>query len=485
MKKINIILLRIVLWSILLFVIVIFSYLSVSPSGKVIYSNDFSKDSSFVSGFSPKERFEVLGDSRKIIANPVYFNLFTPREFDKAILNIKYKNIIDERENKRSNRTIEAGILVDKNIWRYNLLPIENKIVDQLSLVWNVQEKDGLKLLQRNKNYNSVDDFLNNLPSRDELALYNYDLATEYILGEYQSTSTQTEIKQAIRGPFQFYTYIKEESLDFSFDVLDINENKDQDRVDVNLYYNDKLIATRRLEDDGVDGDSGEASPLRQLHFYEEALPEGVYKIEFRVNDDIIIDSIKTKQQKVSFVNNIWLYNENNLNFNLYVTGKVLHAKTTFPSSLQTLQIGSSSLEIEETYKQFSKNISSPKKYQAVHFEKDGVILSSDGVFTFNPESLINPKVKKVDNNININAEGINYVLARYEGPKEKNGWKQAKVEFDLRKAYREDGNYSFLISAPSFLLNDNLDNGILVDNIEVVLQGKSWQGILKGNFGL
>ncbi|MCK5416748.1 hypothetical protein KAI92_04965, partial [Candidatus Parcubacteria bacterium] len=219
--------------------------------------------------------------------------------------------------------------------------------------------------------------------------------------------------------------------------------------------------------------DKNETKNNRTINLLEENLPEGVYKIELKSNDDIITKQIKTKQNKLSFINKLWLYKSNKENINLFTDSKVLHAKTVYPTSLQNIQINTEELKIEETYTQFSTNIkkASNTKYTIIEIEHDGIVLACDEVFSFTENSMINPRMKKVGNNIDINNEGINYVLAKYKSPKKKDDWKIVEIEFDLTKAYREDGKYNFLISAPSFKLDDKLKNGILIDEISINLE--------------
>jgi hypothetical protein len=106
--------------------------------------------------------------------------------------------------------------------------------------------------------------------------------------------------------------------------------------------------------------------------------------------------------------------------------------------------------------------------------EKDGVFLNGNGVFSFTADALINPDIKKIDNNIDVKGEGIEYVIADYKTPNIKDGWKEAEVVIDLRSAYRENNKYSFLISVPDLKNDDGVDDGIILDEMRVDLFG-SW----------
>ena len=263
-------------------------YKAIVPTGKISYVYDFDKNSRFISKLTPDTRVKPIKNKKQeIIGAPVYFNLNTHRKFNKAKLSIKYKY----NEYKSPISFIEAGILADNLLWRYNLKPVENKIIDELSYTWNVLQKDDIVLLQRKKTYNSIDKFLNKLPKSSEIALYNHNLNQEYTIPGYAPSKKDKIIKYALRGQYQFYTYLKNEELYYKFIFQDLNENKEKDPINLNIYYGDKLIDTRFLEDDGINNEK--IGTQRTLELKLANMPEGAYKIELRANDDILTKKIR------------------------------------------------------------------------------------------------------------------------------------------------------------------------------------------------
>lgn len=473
-KTRRIIKLRIFLWLILAGFTGWLLYMAIVPGGKITYIYDFKNSgyqmadrNKFIGKLTPAERLELVADgSQKIIGDPVYFSLRAPRKFSQAKLTLKYKN-----ESERP--LVEAGVLVDKVIWRYRLQPIENRIIEQLSSIWNVIQEDGTMLLQREKKYGKIEDFLGSLPPAEEIALYNYDLKKNYLLPDYQPAKEKREIHFALRGSYQFYTYIKDEDLDFDFILLDLNENKDSDPVDIDLYYEDKLVDSRRLADDGIRIDSGEAGEARTLNLKTANLPEGVYKIELRANDDIVTEKIITNQSKIAFLNKIWLADESKKDFSIFTDGQLINAQTINPVSLQMIKIGDEELAIDQTYKQFSRQVDNGSR--EIKISQGDIILSGNGVFSFSPENLINPNFKKVDENFSLKAEGTNYILANYIIPKERDGWKISTAKFDLDNAYREWNKNGFIISVPGLKADDDTDNYVEIAEIKLELEGKTF----------
>ncbi|MDD5071340.1 MAG: hypothetical protein PHQ42_01250 [Patescibacteria group bacterium] len=473
---------RIFLWLFLVAAAVFFLYMAIVPTGKITYVYDFSKgnyqlagENKFIGQLTPKERVEEDKDnSQKIIGDPVYFSLRTPRKFNKAKFTLKYKN-------ESGRPLIEIGALMDEIIWRYQLQPVENKIIDKLALVWDVVKEDETILLQKEKKYDTLDNFLADLPPAEEIALYNYNLNKEYLLEDYEASEAKREINHSLRGPYQFYAYLKNEDLNFTFTFLDLNRNKDSDPIDINLYYGDRLIASRHLDDDGIKADKGEIREARSLDFFEAGLPEGVYKMELRANDDIVTQKIETSQSKISFLNRIWLASENNKDIPFYTDSRLINAQTINPGSLQTIMAGDKELEISSTYRQFSQVLEN--EISEIGIARGDIILAGNGVFSFNPESLFNPNFKKVDESFLLNPVGVNYILAKYKIPEEEDGWKIGEAEFDLSNAYRKWNKNNFVISVPGLRADDEINDNIQIKEIKIELEGKNLKEKLKEVF--
>jgi len=458
--------LRIVLWGVFFLFLLFLFYKALSPFGNTGYV--YQGDNEFISDMRPETRVNIKNDFQEIIGEPIYFSLRTSRKFDNALLEFDYKN------NNKNIPVLEAGVLVDSVVWQHKMQNIENKHIDEIAASWEKIIGDNVFLFIRpgfnaSSSYDNLISFEDNLPSIDEIAVYNYDLNYNYSIDSYSSSSEYFVVESDLRGPYQFYTYIKKEDLDFSFIFKDLNSNKDPDPVVINLYYREFLIDTFRLDDDGISEDIQEESEERNLLVRLPNLPEGVYKIELRVNNDIITESIRTKQNKLSFLNKVWLASSSE-NILLNTDSRMILAQTTNPESVQNIAIGSTTLEVKETFKQFSglRKGSSTKMI----LEKGDIIIAGDGLFSFSEESLFDPKLKKVDRNFN--PDQFNYIMSSYEGNKDSSEWRHAKIEFDLNEAYRENSKYGFMISAPGLRADDNIEDSIEIKNLKIHLEGKT-----------
>jgi len=219
-------------------------------------------------------------------------------------------------------------------------------------------------------------------------------------------------------------------------------------------------------------------------------LAEGAYKVELRVNDDIITDQIISKQSKLSFINCLWLA-DGAKDIELKTDSPFVSAQTINPASLQTIKVGGNNLILNKTYRQFDAVCPIKSELASIKFEKGDVILSGNGVFSFNQDSFIKPVVKKLDNSIDVNANGINYVIAKYQMPKEEGTWQIAEAEFDLTNTYQEGPAYqlgstnkmNFLISIPGLNAEDDVDDKIIFGKTTVKLSGRSLLDKIKAIF--
>jgi hypothetical protein len=108
-----------------------FLYLKFLPFGQATYSRDYTSSwrsgKGFIYGFTPAERLGSSTDAAVIVGDPVYFSVFTPRSFEKAELTVVYRDRLDI-----DTPLIEAGVLADNVVWRYDLKPLDNKSLDYL-----------------------------------------------------------------------------------------------------------------------------------------------------------------------------------------------------------------------------------------------------------------------------------------------------------------------------------------------------------------
>jgi hypothetical protein len=208
---------RIVLTVVFLLLFLAYLFILLSPTGTFKFKRDF-KDNifssrGFITDIRPGIRFDLeTKNSLIIIAEPVYFSIFSPRNFDNVKLNIKYRNNL-------SNKTpiVELGILKDKTSNSYQLKPIENKIIDNNFSNWDKVIGDNVSLFQKNKNYSNIEDFFNDLENNNlkdcdniNKCLITYNYLNELKINFNEKDIGNLVIDQDFRGSHSFYIYFPE-----------------------------------------------------------------------------------------------------------------------------------------------------------------------------------------------------------------------------------------------------------------------------------
>ena len=122
----SILLIRTIGIFLILIIVVIFLILKVVPSGRETYIKDynqtFSLGKGFVNNFTPVEEVDTAGDLPRIVGEPVYFSVFTPRTFSKVKMKINYRasdfNRLDE---------MKAGVLINPSTFFYDLKDLKDE----------------------------------------------------------------------------------------------------------------------------------------------------------------------------------------------------------------------------------------------------------------------------------------------------------------------------------------------------------------------
>ncbi len=477
--------LRLFLGLILLIFFLTFLYLKVVPFGHISYSKNYlphlRSGKGFIYGFTPAERVDLKsGDGPQLIGDPVYFSVFTPRTFDTAKMTIIYRDNLG-----LDTPLVEAGVLVDNVIWRYDLKPVDNKALDYLMLRWNKSEANGILFLQKDKNYDSLANFESDLakgrligcdnPRENCLAVYNYSPKFDYQIANYQPALPLT-LKIPLRGAHQFYVYVKNEPLRLEFSLVDLNQDIKPAPINIILSKGDQIIETKTISDSNPKPGSGEIEE-KQVVINQPSLPAGVYKVEVKISDDMVIKQIISSVDHLSFINKVWPVSSAGP-LKLYTESNFIQVKAFTPASLQTLTFGGQEFKLDEAYKQFNFQTEANTKNKEISFKKDDIIIENNGVFAWSPVSLFNPSLPKVDSNFSVK-NPVKYIVAEYQKPQEEEGLKTAVVDFNLKGAYRENGKYSFMISVPGLKNDDKIKDNLEIYQIKIELNGRTlWQKI-------
>lgn len=474
-----------IFWLILLGLIICFlCYQYISPTGSWVCHQDFTAPNAWQPGRSclgapsPSDRVISGGNSLLVLADPVYFSVFSPRAFSRAEVSIVYRPHLSS-----ATPIFEAGFLADKKLWRYQLKPVYNLWLEQGFSHWTEITEGNLRLFQRQDRFKSVKDFLaawhKNGSSlctvKNCLAVYNINLSDfppALDLNSLNKEESATVFPYTLRGTHQFYFYLPAAGLQLSGELIDRNENKDKDEAEFRIVSGQHLAAAFTLPDQRSETEtSGDFSQPQPFKFSRADLAPGLYRLEFRANDDLMISGLRVNSSYLSAINKIAVSGQEPVE--LITDAPYLQIKTLDPTALQTINFGSASIAVSEIYQQYEVK-SQQAGWQKITFPRGGLILENNGVFAARSSALLNPDYPRLDRFSPL-ADRLDFVLADYQPAQTLAGdWRQSQIDFSTAGFYRENSRYSLLLSAPGMTL-DNGNGGLIeIKEIKVRFYGKS-----------
>ena len=437
---------------------------NLAPDGELTITSDLRSPAPFTSEPKPGERLErvtvVEGEPKMSVIkeSPIYFDVKPPPGFDTIVQTVRYVN--------DSGAVLELGALASSLDEQFDLRPGESRLID--SLPWHRQRSGRLLLLERQHDYASIDDFYSDPPSRSRLAVWGTTAAgIPYSHSNYVQATKSWEKNVSLRGRHRLLTYIKDETLDISFTVQDMNRSLGADPVIVTVYAegNEKPLARAVLDDDGNTNDDQRSSPLRTVAITATGLSEGAYQVEFTAPSDIFIRRLKSAQRLLVFADRLYLgdyvgYSDQIPSITVWSDGLRLSALTPHDEGLQTLKVNRKEMKLAEPLTPVVRFLPSDAGLSTITSPKRDVLLETDGVFALSEGSWFNPLPLKLDwfmGAEDLKARGIDYVLTAYQSPEESDGLKSVSAEYNTSKLARtKNGALRFLINVPGLIESQN-----------------------------
>jgi len=450
------------------------------PLGKLVINYDVNKqESPLIRNFASKEPDKIIGFReeiddyyQQINHTPVYFDVNLPRLFPKATIKIKY--------GKPDNQPFfRLGIKQSNDAYLFKNLGFFD-LVSYLSQDWEVLFQDDFILAQRKDNpeeniyykkFNSVDQFLADLPDPDEVLSINYQLIRETKLKGYQSSDNQVIVDHSLRGSHQMYTYLENEDLDITFDFQDINRHAGADDINISIYHKEQLVHEQIVPDDGNTKANGLASEMVTVPIALDFPEAGIYKIKISaLTDDLFIKKITSQSEKLVF-DNLYLAESSEYSDSLpnmatqpitvYTQTDQIIANTPHQQGLQTITINGYPLAISEVHQDFP-GLADNSQLNSIYSPASDIKLQSDGYFAFDQNSYFNPddyleqyrSIAYID--LTERLEGFNYVFGHYNEPKKEGKWFVATVEVEVPELYidEESLSASFILDFPGLSEN-------------------------------
>lgn len=434
------------------------------PSGEFEIRHSVEKSSPYIDALAPPDRVEQpqkedSGWTQAIIADPVFFFLHPHRAFAKLTFEIWFQNKIVP--------IIEFGGRVRTNPEGYELKPLHNLLIDNLN--WSRITNNSLMLLQKTKQYKSWDEFVANPPKRDQIAVYKADYPVPLRLSDYQRSFDKQTITASLRGGHELKTYIKDETLFFDFEYMDMNRDEGADPV-VAIVFDEqgRPVADARMQDDGDIKRDAVPSQMQKLSLNVTGLSEGVYKIVLNASRDIFFRKIHTTQNKLVFLNMIYIgdevgYRESTDTVLVWTISERFQMQTRHAEGVQNVVIGGEKESVAQPYEMYT--FLSKPELKEVEIPKGDIEIFADRPIAFSKSQYFTPDPVAIKSYMQIEDSAIEYILTSYLPPRNEGDWLVQNFEFNTASLVLEKDSWKFTFSTP---LIEELRGRVIVKEINM-----------------
>lgn len=409
--------------------------------------------SPFVDHFLPRDRLTAVvtnddGEGYEtMIKDPVYFSVHPPMTaFDELEIELAF--------SLENQPVLEIGPLVDTFSRTFDLRPLEQTQLDILD--WPKITSGDLTIFARNGDVRNASIFLADPPARSRIATYHATLSDPVILPDYTPTGTMQTTEITLRGDHKYLTYIKNESFYLKAEFWDMNRTTGTDSGAIIVRdASGNAVLSKEFADDGDTREDQEPGP-QTVELSGSGLAEGVYSVELKATSDIFWHRLSTTQRYMTFVNEVYLGDEIGYlaatrPVSLVTNAKYFTMETYHGSAVQTVKVGSQDIDIVASHQPFQARIKE-QGIVKVTVPKGDLQITGAGKFAFSEAMFFDPEPVRFADDIDLDARGIDYVVAQYTPPTTDGNWKRASVSFDFEDLKSEDGSVFFALSAPGIV---------------------------------
>lgn len=440
-----------------LFIFFFLIWVDVNPSGRFVIEEKVGSLSPYLDRFLPETRVLGVqsgedGPFQSVVGEPTYLSVYPPGDYQSVTLEILFQNT--------EQPIIELGLLVQEDPRQQILKPAENLLIDQSE--WRrLEREDGTILLQREMIYDSIEVFELDPPARNSVAVYNYQLVEPYREAGYRPADALTTYDVTLRGYHEYVTYIKNEPLLLQTSFMDMNRAAGGDPVEF-LAVNEtgEIVGSAVVADDGRDEAEQSASEPRAAALIISDLPEGVYKVILKAGRDIFFRSLTTRQRYLTFVGPVFFgdeagYQDESRPVSFWTDGKLLSFETYHADASQRVQIGQEELLMPETQLRYDFIVEEADLAPIIAPAGD-LLFTSEGKVSLTKAAFFNPDPIRLTWNTDLEASGVNFIIARYQKPEIDRAWKVAGATFNLTDRRDASSPLKFVLAAPGITALQN-----------------------------
>lgn len=105
-----------VIYSAMAVILIFLFWQKIVPAGEIEYKYNFSDNPKFIFGFYPEGRVVYNYETQSVINEPVYLDVYSPRKFNRAAVDLRYKNL--------NNSSAQFGVKLADAEWAFYFIPL-------------------------------------------------------------------------------------------------------------------------------------------------------------------------------------------------------------------------------------------------------------------------------------------------------------------------------------------------------------------------
>ncbi|WP_214045131.1 S-layer protein domain-containing protein [Methanomethylovorans sp.] len=207
------------------------------------------------------------------------------------------------------------------------------------------------------------------------------------------NTSAGTISSMSLRGKHEIYTYVHNDTLSLFVSKHDLNWYEGEDELDVIAYSpSGKVVGSITIPDDGRSAATRIAGDVQTGVLEVSGLQDGIYRIELISNDDVIIDELRSAQDKLVFDGKMFILSPGEL----YVASNKrisLRFMTLHDEGLQEINVKGSdrtySTKLDTKNKWVNIRLPASASPYKIELPKGDIKIESDAFFAYSDEAFL------------------------------------------------------------------------------------------------
>jgi hypothetical protein len=415
-------------------------------SGVAKFSFPFDGRSPWFNPFQPGERVTSPGKQadgwtgQRIFLEPVYGSARVPGAYDSVDLSFEIR--------AKNQPLAELGIMRDEASFAFEMQPLWSQVLSNGWRQVSIGDRSGFV----RQGFADSELLATDL---DKLMVWQAT-TSEPLLSDTSASRKTYDI--SLRGSHDFHVVPTNGSIDFTFLVQDVNRSRDpKNTAAFRLTHGDDILYTESVSVSGVI-DTRMSAPVEKTVRMNNLKP-GVYKLSFVADDDFFIRSISTGNRRWVIGPRLYVgdtvgYRATSTPLLVYTNSMHVVADTFHNEGMQSVSLGTSSINIDKTHTPFALNRSTNEGsgWKVLSAKKGNVRVIGDGFFALDPTAEFAPRPRRLTVDADPAGEGITAVLTPYEQPVALgDGWYRVSAHFALWNTTDQ----KFSLALPSIISRD------------------------------